>query len=181
MLCNEKSLLQPLNNTLYHCFFPFPDHQWQIFSPVFLTDLYELCSFLYWNMLLRTVAAALAAFIFPELETNKQNEIHPRPTLRYSTGSTMKMHKCSYQGSWKSTLYKVSNLQTTHLLSCEVLMPISLDRPSKKVMSLAATELLVTKLLRMPQMFTTTSLEGSFWYPSVGSLVTRLFTTFVAG
>lgn len=99
----------------------------------------------------------------------------------YSTGNTMKMHKCSYQGSWKSTLYKVSNLQTTHLLSCEVLMPISLDRPSKKVMSLAATELLVTKLLRMPQMFTTTSLEGSFWYPSVGSLVTRLFTTFVAG
>lgn len=43
------------------------------FSTVFLTVLYELCSFLYWNMLLRTVAAALAAFIFPELEKKKKD------------------------------------------------------------------------------------------------------------
>lgn len=73
-----------------------------------------------------------------------------------------------------------SPCRLTHLLSCEVLMPTSLGRPSKKAMSLAAKELLVTRLLRIPQMLTTTSLEGSFWRPSLGSLVTRLFTTFVA-
>lgn len=71
-------------------------------------------------------------------------------------------------------------LQNTHLLSCESLMPTSFCRPSKKEMSLAAIELPVTKLLRIPQMLTTTSLEGSFCRPSTGSLVTRLFTNFEA-
>lgn len=37
----------------------------------FLTWWYEVYSFLYWNMLIRTVAAALAAFTFPELEKKK--------------------------------------------------------------------------------------------------------------
>lgn len=41
----------------------------------FLTVLYVLCSFLYWNMLLRTVAAALAAFIFPELEKKDSSKV----------------------------------------------------------------------------------------------------------
>lgn len=37
----------------------------------FLTNLYVLCSFLYWNMLQRTVDAALAALTFPELKEEK--------------------------------------------------------------------------------------------------------------
>lgn len=58
----------------------FPDgeltiHQYSIFLFYYyeaLTCLNCLCSFLYWNMLLRTVAAALAAFIFPELGQKKK-------------------------------------------------------------------------------------------------------------
>lgn len=67
-----------------------------------------------------------------------------------------------------------------YLLSWDVLMATSLGSPPKKVMSRAASELPATRLLSVPQMFTTTSLDGSFWCPSLGNLVTRMFTTLVA-
>lgn len=41
-------------------------------------------------------------------------------------------------------------------------MPISFGRPLKYEMSRAAKELQVTRLLRAPQMLTTTSLDGVF-------------------
>lgn len=47
----------------------------------FLTSLYELCSFLYWNMLLRTVPAALAAFVFAALR-EKKRKIRAQHTLK---------------------------------------------------------------------------------------------------
>lgn len=114
--------------------------------------------------------------------------------LRRAGEKKTKIHQRQHNVPWCATIsYETSRVKypkwrmlhaspcrLTHLLSCEDLMPTSLGRPSKKAMSLAAMELLVTRLLRTPQMLTTTSLEGSFWWPSLGSLVTRLFTTFVA-
>lgn len=49
-----------------------------------------------------------------------------------------------------------------YLLSWEFLMATSFCSPSKKAMSRAAMELDVTKLFNVPQMLTTTSLDGSF-------------------
>lgn len=59
-------------------------------------------------------------------------------------------------------------------------MPTSLGSPLKYEMSRAAKELEESRLLRAPHMLTTTSLDGVFWWPSLGSFDTRTFTTFVA-
>lgn len=88
---------------------------WHFWS--FLTVLYVLCSFLYWNMLDRTVDAALAALTFPELKGEEDKNNHAHHTTPTQAPVT-----------WP----------TTHLLSWVSLMPTSLGRPSKKVMSLAA-------------------------------------------
>lgn len=139
---------------------------------------------MYWNMLLRTVAAALAAFALPGLEI----KIHPRLTLPAETTvceesvcCNMFCNRCINVCIRVHVSTHLTSTLTTHLLSCSVLMATSFCRPSKKAMSLAAMELLVTKLLRIPQMLITTSLEGSFSRPLTGSLVTRRFTTLVAG
>lgn len=67
-----------------------------------------------------------------------------------------------------------------HLLSWDVLMPTSLGMPLKYEMSRAARELEETRLLRAPHMLTTTSQDGVFWCPSLGSFDTNTFTTLVA-
>lgn len=59
-------------------------------------------------------------------------------------------------------------------------MPTSFGSPLKYEISRAAKELQVTRLLRAPQMLTTTSLDGVFWRPSLGSVDTRTFTMLVA-
>lgn len=59
-------------------------------------------------------------------------------------------------------------------------MPMSFGSPLKYEISRAARELEVTRLLRAPHMFTTTSLDGVFWWPSPGSFDTKTFTTMLA-
>lgn len=77
--------------------------------------------------------------------------------------------------------HKISqNRSQFYLLSWDDLMPTSFGRPLKYEMSRAAKELQVTRLLRAPQMLTTTSLDGVFWRPSLGSFATRTFTMLVA-
>lgn len=137
-----------------------------------------MCSFLYWNMLDITVAAALACLPLSALKWKRHIISKKVMWIEWfkNVSNMDDFQTCCSRYTVADTLRYMS-LRASYLLSWELLMPESLASPSKKAMSRAATSLQLTRLLSAPQMFITTSGEGSLGLPSAGSSDTKFGTT----